>query len=133
MLSDTIVARPEFIEGMRLYNAGDFYEAHEQWETLWLAEENEEPRLFLQGLIQMTSAFHKLFGQRQVEGAHRLLERALAKLEPYPAQYGGIALAPLREGARACLIDIADLRRLGLGVERFDRGMVPVMRLRGDD
>jgi hypothetical protein len=120
-----VTARPEFAEGMRLYNSGEFYEAHEQWEVLWLAEERDEPRLFLQGLIQLTSAFHKLFGQRHPEGAHRLLERALAKLDGYPESYLGIALAPLRDGARSCLGDIADLTRLGLGVERFDRGLLP--------
>lgn len=122
---ELLTARPEFAEGVRLYNSGEFYEAHEQWEILWLAEERDEPRLFLQGLIQLTSAFHKLFGQRHPEGAYRLLERALTKLDAYPESYLGVALGSLRDGARACLVDMADLTRLGLGVERFDRTLVP--------
>jgi predicted metal-dependent hydrolase len=110
---------------MRLYNEGEFYEAHEQWEILWLAEEQDEPRLFLQGLIQLTSAFHKLFGQRHVRGAERLLERALTKLDRYPDSYLGIALGPLREGARACVTAMAELASAQLGPEHFERALVP--------
>jgi len=128
-MPELLTTRPEFLEGVRLYNSGQFYEAHEQWEILWLAEERDEPRLFLQGLIQLTSAFHKLFGQRHPEGAYRLLERALAKLDAYPASYLGVALGPLRDGARTCLVDMADLTRLGLGVERFDRTLVPPLAM----
>jgi predicted metal-dependent hydrolase len=120
-----LTARPEFKAGMRLYNEGEFYEAHEQWEILWLAEEEEDPRLFLQGLIQLTSAFHKLFGQRRVEGAERLLERALTKLDRYPSSYLGVALGPLRDGARACKTAMAALSRAGLGPEHFERALVP--------
>jgi hypothetical protein len=122
-----VTARPEFEAGLRLYNEGEFYEAHEQWEVLWLAEEDDEARLFLQGLIQMTSAFHKLFGQRRPEGAARLLERALVKLDRYPSSYLGIALGPLRGGARECLGAMAELTRLGLGPEQFNRSLVPPM------
>jgi predicted metal-dependent hydrolase len=120
-----ITARPEWSEGVRLYNTGEFYEAHEQWEILWLAEENDELRLFLQGLIQLTSAFHKLFGQRHIGGAGRLLARALTKLDRYPATYLGVALGPLREAAYGCLSGIEELSRLEQRVESFDRSRVP--------
>ena len=62
---------------------GGFYEAHEAWESIWVHEPNAEWRVFLQGLIQITSAFHKLV-QRRPAGAARLLERGLAELGPYP-------------------------------------------------
>jgi uncharacterized protein len=125
----SVVARPEFEEGMRLYNEGEFYEAHEQWEILWLAEEDDEPRVFLQGLIQLTSAFHKLFGQRRPDGAARLLERALTKLDRYPPSYLGVALDQLRDGARSCLPAMTELAQQELGPERFDRALVPRLSL----
>ena len=69
--------RAEFALALRLHNEGEFYEAHEAWEQIWIDELDDEWRLFVQGLIQVTSAFHKLFVQREPRGAARLLERGL--------------------------------------------------------
>jgi hypothetical protein len=46
-------------EGLRRYEAGEFFAAHEAWESLWL-ESQEPEKTFLQGLIQVTAAFHHL-------------------------------------------------------------------------
>jgi predicted metal-dependent hydrolase len=122
--------RPEFALAMRLHNEGEYYEAHEAWEQIWTDELDDEWRLFVQGLIQVTSAFHKLFVQREPRGAARLLERGLLKLDKYPAEYLGISLAPFREGARACLAPMADLVPKSPEIEKFDRTLVPRLVLR---
>ena len=101
--------RPEFALGMRLHNEGEYYEAHEAWEDIWRDEEIDEYRLFVQGLIQVTSAFHKLFFQREPRGASRLLERGLEKLDRYPGDYLGVALGPFRDASRAMLPRMATL------------------------
>ena len=44
-------------DGLRRYDAGEFFTAHEAWETVWL-EAREPDKTFLQGLIQVTAAFH---------------------------------------------------------------------------
>jgi uncharacterized protein len=93
---------PQFALGMRLHNDGSYYDAHEAWEELWIDETDDEARLFLQGLIQVTSAFHKVFFQRQPASAGRLLTRGLEKLAPYPDEYLGVALGPFRRKAKAC-------------------------------
>ena len=46
-------------EGLRLYDAGEFFAAHEAWESVWLRAQEPE-KMFLQGLIQVTAAFHHL-------------------------------------------------------------------------
>jgi Domain of unknown function (DUF309) len=46
-------------EGLRLYHAGEFFAAHEAWEGVWLRAQEPEKK-FLQGLIQVTAAFHHL-------------------------------------------------------------------------
>jgi predicted metal-dependent hydrolase len=117
--------RPEFALAMRLHNEGEYYEAHEAWEQIWTDELDDEWRLFVQGLIQVTSAFHKLFVQREPRGAARLLDRGLSKLDKYPAEYLGISLATFREGARACLAPMADLVPKSPEIEKFDRTLVP--------
>ncbi len=113
---------------MRLHNEGKFYEAHEAWEDIWIDELDDEWRLFVQGLIQVTSAFHKLFVQREPRGASRLLERGLAKLDNYPPDYLGIALGTFRDGARACLAPMSTLEPKSPAIDSFDRTLVPSLR-----
>ena len=53
--------RPGLGEGMALYRAGFFWEAHEAWEPLWLAAApNSRERALLQGLIQLANGWLKL-------------------------------------------------------------------------
>lgn len=117
--------KPEFALGQRLHNEGEYYEAHEAWESIWIDESNDEWRLFVQGLIQVTSAFHKLFGQRAPGGAARLLERGLVKLDKYPADYLGIALGAFRDGARPFIAHASSLAADDPGIDRIDRASVP--------
>ena len=120
--------RPECALAERLHNEGEYYEAHEAWESIWIDEINDEWRLFVQGLIQVTSAFHKLFVQREPGGASRLLLRGLEKLDKYPPDYLGVALGPFREGARACVAVMSGLAAKSPDIEKFDRGRVPQLR-----
>jgi len=120
--------RPEFALAERLHNEGEYYEAHEAWESIWIDEMNDEWRLFVQGLIQVTSAFHKLFVQREPGGASRLLLRGLEKLDKYPPDYLGVALGPFRDGARACAAPMSGLQPKSPDIDRFDRAMVPKLR-----
>ena len=91
-----------FARGVELHNAGDYFAAHEAWETLWRAETDAETRLLLQGLIQVTAAFHKHFVMGKPESAQKLLARGLAKLEHAPDVYEGVDLKQLRKGAALC-------------------------------
>jgi uncharacterized protein len=87
-----------FDEGLAAYEAGDYYEAHEKWEEIWNDEEDDAHRLFLQALIQIASAMHKLTHGVEPRGALRLLDRALEKTAGLPAEHGGVALDELRRG-----------------------------------
>jgi uncharacterized protein len=91
-------------QGLRLYEAGDFFRAHEEWESVWLLSEEPE-KTFLQGLIQVTAAFHHLRRNNPL-GATRLLEAALRRLDAYPENFGGLALTLLRQDIRDRLIDL---------------------------
>ena len=71
--------RAELLEkGMALFNNELFFEAHEEWERLWLLEQGRD-RLFIQGLIQV--AGHLVHVQKgQWSGAMGLLKLAREKL-----------------------------------------------------
>jgi hypothetical protein len=68
-----------FACGLRQYNAGCFYEAHETWETLWRSLPMGNNRQALQGLIQTAVALHH-WQQGNPVGAKNLLTKAIARL-----------------------------------------------------
>jgi len=92
-------------EGLRLYRAGQFFETHEAWETIWLTAPQPE-KLFLQGLIQVTVALHH-FHRNNHLGATRLLTAALRKLEPYTPTFASLDVALLCDDIRANLETLA--------------------------
>lgn len=49
---------PAYLEGVRLFNAGHFWHAHEQWEACWLAADEPEAT-FYKGIIQAAAALVK--------------------------------------------------------------------------
>jgi uncharacterized protein len=68
----------ELAEGLRCYQSEEFFEAHEHWESVWLASQ-EPVRTFLQALIQVAAAFHHYQRGNQL-GTRSLLQAALRKL-----------------------------------------------------
>lgn len=85
-------------EGLRCYCERKFFEAHEEWESVWLTAPEPE-KTFLQGVIQITAAFHHLQRQNPL-GAKCLLEGALRRLEHYPERFGGLPAGALCEQIR---------------------------------
>jgi hypothetical protein len=87
-----------FSRGIELFNTRRFFNAHEVWEETWLA--SAEPRkTFLQGIIQIAAAYHHYL-RGNCAGACSLLTAGLRRVDPFPDDYHGIALEPLRVAAR---------------------------------
>jgi len=86
-------SRGALADGLRHYDAGEFFAAHEAWESVWL-EAQEPDKTFLQGLIQVTAAFHHLQRNNRL-GTALLLQAALHRLERYPARFGGVSVTLL--------------------------------------
>jgi predicted metal-dependent hydrolase len=75
-------------EGVALFNAGHWYEAHEVWEEAWRRESGAR-RGLLQGLIQVAAGWLK-HEEGRTEGARTLFTRALERLEPLPSTCEGV-------------------------------------------
>ena len=88
-------------EGLRCYQAQEFFDAHEHWEGVWLRCDEPEKSL-LQALIQVTAAFHHL-KRSNPAGTSSLLRRALRRLDGFPAEYEGVRVEALRESIRGWL------------------------------
>lgn len=74
--------------GIDLFNAHDFWHAHEAWEEIWLRSEGDEKQ-FLQGLIQLAAAYHHV-KRGTLRGAPRLFDAALRRLGGSPVDFFGI-------------------------------------------
>ncbi|HAD03325.1 MAG: hypothetical protein A2091_13405 [Desulfuromonadales bacterium GWD2_61_12] len=93
-----------YLYGIDLFNHGYWWEAHEAWETVWLAAGQRSTRCgtFVQGLIQLAGAQLKRFIHEPV-GAQSLTEHGCAKLARVAGVYLGIDVAALIAAARRCL------------------------------
>jgi len=89
-----------YARGIRLFNEGRFFDAHEALEDVWRAAPAERKR-FLQGLIQVAVAFHH-HSQGNMVGTASLLRRAARNLSAYPDEFGGIRVRTLVESIGSC-------------------------------
>jgi uncharacterized protein len=90
-----------FSRGVELFNTRYFFEAHEAWEEIWLHTAPPE-KTFLQGLIQVTAAFHH-HSRENLRGTKSLLRAGLLKLDDFPPYHRGLNIQRLREVARTWL------------------------------
>jgi hypothetical protein len=82
-----------FHDGVALFNGVRYWFAHEAWETLWRAAEEDE-RDFYQGLIQLAAGLLHL-QRRNVHGARNKLSEGIARLQPYRPVHRGVLLDEL--------------------------------------
>jgi len=102
----------KFEEGLAHFNARKFFEAHEFWEEIWLVE-CEPEKTFLQGLIQITAAFHH-HQRGNPEGAELLLASGIVKLLRFPPDHRGLSIGALRENAKRWARALGTGRDLGV-------------------
>ena len=92
------------MHGVALFNAGQFFAAHEAWEAIWVECVGPEKAL-LQGLVEIAAGYAKIeSGIRN--GALKLLSRGTDHLRGYLPAALGLDLALFAEGVEA------DLRRV---------------------
>src|SRR5690242_1361428 len=75
-------AMANYLRGVDLFNAGQFFECHEVLEEIWLKAEGPEREL-LHALIQSAVALHH-FQRGNLKGAQSVSRRARGKLEKLP-------------------------------------------------
>jgi predicted metal-dependent hydrolase len=79
---------PRYLEGVALFNRGDYFEAHDIWEELW-RDCPADDRRFYQGLIQAAVAiYHWCNGNAR--GSRRLFHSGRSYMLPYPVPYHGL-------------------------------------------
>ena len=90
--------RTYFFEGVSHFNAREFWEAHESWETIWLVAETDVEQ-FLQGMIQLAAAYHHV-KRETFRGGVRLFDASLRRLSAFPQRWSGVDRRVAEERAK---------------------------------
>jgi len=90
----------DFKRGLDLFNARQFFDAHEVLEDVWRSLPRDRPsrphlRLHLQGMVQLAVAFHHQSKGNHV-GARSVLERAVRNLNGADSSFPDLDLDRLR-------------------------------------
>jgi predicted metal-dependent hydrolase len=99
---DQATARQFLLQGVALFNRGEFFEAHEAMEAAMDLIEDDGDWEFFLGLLRASVANHKLT-QGALSGAIGHLQAALRYLAPYPDRHQGLKLRELRYALSAQL------------------------------
>jgi predicted metal-dependent hydrolase len=110
---------PKAIEGLKLFNEKQFFEAHEELEDAW-RDEKGNIRYLYQGVLQAAvTYFHITRGN--YAGAVKLHERSIKLLKDFPDVCRGIQVGKLRNDLDNV---IQELKKLGAErISEFDQSL----------
>ncbi len=100
---------PKAIEGLRLFNAGEFFEAHEELETAW-REETGEIRDLYRGILQVAVTYLHIT-RGNYDGAVKVYGRSLKWTRDWGDVCRGINVKKFREDAETVMKEVERLGR----------------------
>jgi hypothetical protein len=128
---------PCYVGYFTCFNRGDYYEAHDVLEHLWLQDAGSD-EAFFRGLIQIAGAFvhlrkqflapdHRIDGRR-LRPASRLFRLGIKNVKPYPPIHHRLNVAAL---IQLCDEYLADLESTGFSVNPWHPDRRPTLNLEG--
>lgn len=116
---------PMALEGIRLFNEGHYWHAHEALEAAW-KEERGPARHLYKGILQVGVMYLQIERANYL-GMAKMYERCKKWLRPWPAVCRGVNVDQLRADAAAAM---AAARALGSdGLAGFDRSLLKKVEL----
>ncbi len=112
------------LRGIELFNAGEYYEAHEVMETAWRAWPGDE-RLFFQGLIQAAVALWRV-DRGNATIALTMCSRGLPKLAQFRPAFAGIDVEALYHDLHWVRDQVLSLGEQHIA--QFDKAQFPKIR-----
>ncbi|MSQ30705.1 MAG: DUF309 domain-containing protein [Dehalococcoidia bacterium] len=115
---DAMTAEACHAEAIRLFEARNYFGAHEAWETCWVQRKGTEEEEFFKGLAQLGAGYTH-WARGNAHGAAALLGRALDRMGVLGSPHRGLDIArfmrdveALRATAEACAASDAPLTPL---------------------
>ena len=99
---------PKAIEGLRLFNAGKYFEAHEELEAAWKDERGKVRELY-QGILQAGVTYLHIT-RGNYPGAVKVYGRSMKWLRQFPETCRGVEVERLRNDLT---LAIEEIKRLG--------------------
>ena len=111
---------PQAAEGLRLFNAGEYFEAHEALEDAWKAETGRVRDLY-RGILQIAVVYLHIT-RRNYNGAVKVHARSQRWLKDWPEVCRGVEVGKLCRDAEAV---ITEVKRLGTEkLSEFDNSLL---------
>jgi predicted metal-dependent hydrolase len=98
---------PQAAEGLRLFNAGEYFEAHEALEDAWNDEKGDVRNLY-RGILQIAVVYLHIT-RGNYNGAVKVYSRSQRWLKDWPVICRGIYVGELQENARAVMKEVQSL------------------------
>ena len=108
------VLHPKAIEGLKLFNKKQFFEAHEELEDAW-RDEKGSIRYLYQGVLQAAVTYLHIT-RGNYEGALKLYERCMKLLKDYPDVCRGIQVGKLKIDLNNVIQEVQRLGRERINV-----------------
>ncbi|MBI3163679.1 MAG: DUF309 domain-containing protein [Chloroflexi bacterium] len=108
------------IEGMRLFNAGRFFEAHEELESAW-REETGNVRNLYRGVLQVAVVYLHIT-RGNYDGAVKVYRRCMKWLKNWPDVCRGIQVGKLRGDLETVIEEVEKLGRDNIA--KFDTSLL---------
>lgn len=107
------VPHPKAIEGMRLFNEGKFFEAHEELELAW-REETGSIRDLYRGILQVAVTYLHIT-RGNYDGAIKVYRRSLKWTQSWGDVCRGIHVKKLRDDAENVMKEVERLGKERIG------------------
>ncbi len=118
---------PQAAEGLRLFNAGKYFEAHEALEEAWNEEKGKVRELY-RGILQIAVIYLHIT-RKNYNGAVKVYDRSQKWLKDWPAVCRGVNVDRLRRDAE---VVINEIKRLGPEqISRFDPSLFKPIQWEG--
>jgi len=112
---------PMAVRGILLFNAGEYWHAHEALEKAWLEEAGQIRHLYRAILQVGVTYFH--IKKHNYAGALKIYSRSQRWLRPFPDECRGIDLARLRSDVELVMAEV-----IQLGPNQLDQFKLVLLR-----
>ena len=117
---------PRYLAGIVLFNRGDFFEAHEVWEALWM-ETTGPDKKFYQGLIQAAVGLCH-FCNGNLAGANKLYHSSKDYMLRYGSPFMGLDNNAFWNEMQKCFAEVIAEREPGKKIE-IKEELIPTIAL----